>query len=65
MTLDDDMHDTLEDAHEKMQIALDQLQGADYSRILVYLTLPEEGDETFAFLDEMHTMLRNIMMERF
>ena len=56
VTLDDDMHDTLEDAHEKMQIALDQLQGADYSRILVYLTLPEEGDETFAFLDEMHTM---------
>ena len=56
VTLDDDMHDTLEDAHEKMQIALDQLQGADYSRILVYLTLPEEGDETFAFLNEMHTM---------
>ena len=24
VTLDDDMHDTLEDAHEKMQIALDQ-----------------------------------------
>lgn len=56
VTLDDELQDTLEEAHEKMQIALDQLQGEEYSRILVYLTLPQEGDETFAFLDEMHTI---------
>ncbi len=56
VTLDDEMMDTLEEAHTKMQIALDQLQGKDYSRILVYLNLPEEGDETFAFLDEMHAI---------
>ena len=54
VTLDDELMDTLEDAHTKMQIALDQLQGEEYSRMLVYLTLPEEGDETFAFLDKMH-----------
>ncbi len=54
VTLDDDMMETLEDAHSQMQIALDQLQGEDYSRMLVYLNLPLEGDETFAFLDEMH-----------
>ncbi len=54
VTLDDDMMETLEDAHSQMQIALDQLQGEDYSRMLVYLNLPEEGDETFAFLDKMH-----------
>lgn len=51
VTLDDDMMETLTDAHSQMQIALDQLQGKDYSRMLVYLNLPEEGDETFAFLD--------------
>ncbi len=56
VTLDDELMDTLEDAHTKMQIALDQLQGTDYSRILVYLNLPEEGEETFAFLDEMHAI---------
>ena len=56
VTLDDDLMEDLEEAHTKMQIALDQLQGEDYSRILVYLTLPEEGEETFAFLDEMHTI---------
>jgi predicted RND superfamily exporter protein len=54
VTLDDDLMDTLESAHSQMQIALDQLQGPDYSRILVYLNLPEEGDETFAFIDEIH-----------
>ncbi len=54
VTLEDDLMDTLEEAHTKMQIALDQLQGEQYSRMLIYLTLPEEGDETFAFLDEMH-----------
>ena len=54
VTLDDEMMETLEDAHSKMQIALDQLQGEEYSRMLVYLTLPEEGDETFAFLEKMH-----------
>lgn len=54
VTLDDDMMETLEDAHTQMQIALDQLQGEEYSRMLVYLNLPEEGEETFAFLDEMH-----------
>ena len=56
VTLDDEMMDTLEDAHRQMQIALDQLQGEEYSRMLVYLNLPEEGDETFAFLDKMHEM---------
>lgn len=56
VTLEDDLMGTLEDAHSQMQIALDQLQGEEYSRMLVYLTLPEEGDETFAFLDEMHTI---------
>ena len=54
VTLDDDMMETLEDAHSQMQIALDQLQGQEYSRMLIYLNLPEEGDETFAFLEEMH-----------
>lgn len=63
VTLDDDMMDTLEDAHTKMRIALDQLQGKDYSRMLIYLNLPEEGDETFAFLDEMHKIAKKYYEE--
>ena len=59
VTLEDDMMDTLESAHTQMQIALDQLQGEDYSRMLVYLNLPEEGEETFAFLNKMHDIAAN------
>ncbi len=54
VTLDDDLMDTLKEADAQMQMAKDQLQGSEYSRILVYLNLPQEGDETFAFLDQMH-----------
>ena len=54
VTLDDDLYNDLKSANDKMQLAKDQLQGEDYSRMLVYLNLPQEGDETFAFLDRMH-----------
>ncbi len=54
VTLDDDTYETLADANSKMQMAKDQLQGPEYSRMLIYLNLPEEGEETFAFLDELH-----------
>ncbi len=54
VTLDDDLKEELKDAHDKMQIAKDQLQGETYSRMLVYLNLPQEGEKTFNFLDEMH-----------
>lgn len=53
VTLDDELNDTLEEAYNQMTLAKKQLQGTEYSRMLVYLTLPEEGNETFAFLDRM------------
>ncbi len=56
VTLEDSMKEKLDDAYEQMNIAKKQLQGENYSRILVYLNLPEEGEETFNFLDQMHTM---------
>ena len=59
VTLDDELMNTLEDAHSKIQIAKDQLEGEDNDRILVYLTLPEEGDETFAFIDKIHDIAKS------
>ncbi|MCR5651755.1 MAG: MMPL family transporter [Lachnospiraceae bacterium] len=53
VTLEPDLYDTLKTAHDQMKLALDQLQGEDYSRMLVYMKLPQEGEETFAFLDTM------------
>lgn len=54
VTLDDEMMDTLDELHETLNKALLQLKTDDYTRILVYLNLPEEGDETFAFLSKIH-----------
>ena len=63
VTLEGDLMDTLESAYHQMNIAKEQLQGEEYSRMLIYLNLPEEGDETFAFLDEMHEMARKYYEE--
>ena len=54
VTLEDELQETLDDAYRQMNFAKNQLQGEHYSRMLVYLTLPEESEETFAFLDKMH-----------
>ena len=34
-----------------------QLQNDKYSRMVVYLTLPEEGEETYVFLNEMRSII--------
>ncbi len=52
--LDDELMDTLEELHETLSDALLQLKTENYSRILVYLNLPEEGDATFSFLGTIH-----------
>ena len=54
VTLDSDQQDTIDTAYNSIMVARNQLQGENYDRMLIYLTLPEEGDETFAFLDELH-----------
>jgi predicted RND superfamily exporter protein len=54
VTLDDELMDTLEELHDTLSDALLQLKSDNYSRILIYSNLPEEGDETFAFLQTVH-----------
>lgn len=41
----------LSEMHTELDNAKLQLQSDDYDRMLVYLTLPEDGDETYAFID--------------
>ncbi len=55
VTLDAEQTEDLHDAKEQIENAKLQLQGADYDRMLVYLTLPEGGDETYAFLDVLES----------
>lgn len=59
VTLDDEQMDTLKDAQIKMESAKKQLQGEEYNRVLVYLTLPESGDTTYQFLDRMREIARS------
>ena len=39
-----------------LDMAKEQLQTEGYSRMVVYLDLPEEGEETYAFLEQIHTI---------
>lgn len=54
VTLEPDLQKQLDDAYKQMNFAKKQLQGEDNSRMLVYLNLPEESEETFEFIDRMH-----------
>lgn len=57
VTLEGDVKEDIDDLRGQLDKALLQLKTDNYTRMLVYLNLPEEGDETFAFLDTMHEMI--------
>lgn len=53
IVLDDDLEEVTE-MLELLDMAREQLQTEKYSRIVVYLNLSLEGEETYAFLDKIH-----------
>ena len=53
VTLEGEQADMLADARTQMLMGKRQLEGEDYDRMLVYLTIPESGDETFRFTDKV------------
>ena len=57
ITLDGDIQEPLDDLFEQLNKAQLQLQSDKYSRLVVYLNLPEESDETMDFLDTMHALI--------
>ena len=63
VTLDDEQMDSLKDAQTQMESAKKQLQGEDFNRVLIYLNLPEGGDETYAFLDTLRGIARRYYPE--
>ena len=56
VTLDEEQTDMLNDAKTQMESAKAQLSGTEYSRMLLYLTLPESGDETYSFIDTIRSI---------
>ena len=45
------------DMFAQLETARQQLQSENYTRMVVYLNLPEESPETFAFLDQMRDVM--------
>ncbi len=54
MTLDSELMSNLEEYNELLSTARKQMQGVNYSRMVVYTGLPEESQETYDFLDKVY-----------
>lgn len=54
ISLDGEMGDMLDALYSQLTAAQAQMVGENYSRMVLALTLPEEGEETFAFLQTVH-----------
>ena len=54
VNLDEEQQADLDDLYVQLSDAQEQLLGEKYTRMLVSLNLPEEGEETFAFLQTIH-----------
>ncbi len=54
--LDDDLSQDVDDLHQALSDARQQLEGENYSRIVFTMTGPVEGDETFQVIDQIRTM---------
>ena len=59
VSLEGDQADMLAEAKELMGSAKSMLVGENYSRMVVYLNLPEDSDETFAFLEKMEEIAKS------
>ena len=55
--LDSDIQDDLDDLFDQLDQAKLQLQSDKYSRMVVYLDLPEESDATFQMIDDIHALV--------
>ena len=55
--LDSDIQDDLDDLFDQLDRAKLQLQSDKYSRMVVYLDLPEESDATFQMIDDIHALV--------
>ena len=55
--LDDDLEEILSDAKEQIDIAKNQLLGEDYSRFVLELNVPLEGEEAFAALENIRNVV--------
>lgn len=55
ISLDEELNDDIDELYDQLTDARAQMMGEQYSRIVLNLNLPEEGEETFAFLETIHS----------
>jgi len=53
ITLEEELEETLTDAYSQISIANNQLLGPEYSRFVLELSVPLEGEETYAALEKI------------
>ncbi len=53
ITLEEELEETLTEAYSQISIARDQLLGEDCSRFVLELSVPSEGEETYATLEKI------------
>lgn len=61
ITLDDELEERLADAYSQITIAKNQLLGEGYSRFVLELNMPVEGEETYGALER----IRNIVARHY
>lgn len=54
VALDKELEEDLEELYGQLSSARAQMIGENYSRMVIDLNLPEEGEETFAFMKTIH-----------
>lgn len=65
ITLEGEIQDTLDDLFDQLEKAKLQLKSEDYSRMVIYLNLPEESEETFNFLKVIHQEAERFYQEAY
>ena len=55
VALDEELMGELEEYHDLLSTARKQMEGKSFSRLLLYLNLPEEGEVTYDFLSTIYT----------
>ncbi|MGF7059885.1 efflux RND transporter permease subunit [Brassicibacter mesophilus] len=55
-TLDHELETEIDELYEMLSEGKAQLQGKNYSRLLLNLNMPEEGEEAFEWLDKFHNI---------
>lgn len=63
VTLDSDTKETLDEIYKQLVMATKQLQGKNYSRMVIELDLPEDSEETFEYLPTIREVVSEFYKE--